>query len=134
MRILFLIKKKLKQILIITLIIIIISLSSNQYIGFKFKKNNKNLKYLDYKRVVNNPRIKKIGSSKSLKSKQNKALKYSNNKTKNNKSKSSNLNHGIKRKYLYYNTKRIPYTKKNILIQLIYNKYIIILNKMNIIY
>ena len=74
-----------KRILFISFILLFISLSSEHYLGFKYRKNNK-FKYLDFNKFRNNPRIKKIHNSGSyVKEKNYKNIKNNKKKWKTNK-------------------------------------------------
>ena len=48
-----------KQIIIVSLFLLLISLSSQQNAGFRYQKNNR-FKYMDSRRIRNNPRLIKM--------------------------------------------------------------------------
>ena len=88
-----------KQIIIVSLFLLLISLSSQQYIGFRYQKNNR-FKYMDSRRIRNNPRLIKIHRSNLSFNKEN------NLKNKKINDKGIKINRGPNGQYLHYGRSR----------------------------
>ena len=106
-----------KQIIFLSLFMLFISLSFQQYIGFRYQKNNNRFKYLDSRRIRNNPRVIKMHRPNLSYNKEKKYLQ----KTKINNNKITNINRGPDGQYLHYGRSRIN-TRKNLLINSTYIK------------
>ena len=97
-----------KQIIFLFLFILITPLTIQQYIGFRHPKNNNRFKYMDSRRIRNNPRLIKMRGPNYSYSKENNNLKI----TKISDNKVTKFGRGPDGQYLHYGRNRIKTVKK----------------------